>query len=438
MKKRNFPLLLILLIGGGMASCGNINKNVASIPAVWCSDRCGSDTLNSYEVFIPEREKADQTLPLLVILDPHGNGKASLLHFKLAAEHYPAVLVASNLVKNNLPGYEDVVQKLIEDVRTKYPVGKVILLSGFSGGARMAIGYAMNHPVNGLILSGALAGPDELRKVGCLVYSISGTDDFNFMETAQYLFQEATIPENLKIEFINTSHGWPDSLTLASAVGFVQLACSETLGLSVGKVLEKDFVKQQTEKIDSFRNQGDLLNSMLMSRNMSTTAPFNNEKSFAASYNALKASPAYAAQMSLLMQNLQFEYQVRQPYLEALQTKNTEWWKKELVKIDLQIQTATTPFARDANRRIKAFFGIACYSYCRQASQSHNATALNQVLPIYRMLEPENPDMFYFSAIAKYWEGSHNDAKFQLKKAIDAGFSDLANIHRDMPALTNY
>lgn len=394
---QTIALLFSLLLCSGLASCGNAGTKAATIPVALCTDRCVSDSANSYEVFVPERKNADQTFPLLVILDPHGSGKSALSHFRLAAEHYPAVLVASNLVKNNLPGYEEVIQELIDDVRSKYPISKVIFLTGFSGGARMAIGYAMNHPMNGLILSGALAGPDELQKVGCLVYSLSGTDDFNFMETAQYLFQESSIPENLKIEFIHSIHSWPDSLTLADAFGFIQLACPETETTS--DFLLKDFGKQQSEKIASLRSQGELLNALLVARNMSTTDPFSKDKMFSDTYHSLKTSPEFSAQMNLLMQNLQHELQVRQPYLEALQTKSTDWWKKELKTVENQIQNAPDPFTKDAYRRIKAFWGIACYSFCNQAVEQHNAKMLEQILPIYQMLEPENPDMLYFSAV---------------------------------------
>ena len=430
---RAISLLVILLLCNGMTSCGNSSKNTATILALTSSDRCVSDSLNSYEVFVPERKETDQSLPLLVILDPHGSGKSALQKFLLAAERYSAVLVASNLVKNNLPDYDAVIQKLIEDVRVKYPVGKVVFISGFSGGARMAIGYAMNHSVNGLLLCGALASPADLQKVGAPVYSISGTDDFNFMETAQYLFQEASIPANLKIELTSSSHNWPDSLTLADAFGYIRLACSDVEKISDTSL--SDYVKQVNSKMDSLKNKGEWLKTMLVARNMSTTPPFNTDKTFLDLYLSLKAAPEYNAQIALLMENLQLEMQVLQPYLEALQTKNIDWWKNERNKIENQIQSAPNAFVGDANRRIKAFWGIACYSFCRQASQEHNAAVLNQILPIYRLLEPENPDMFYFSAFIPYWQGDQTSSILLLNKALQKGYTDRVQLQKDFPNL---
>jgi len=391
--------LVVLLLCNGTTSCVNASTNVSAISAVRCVDRCAPDTSNSYEVFVPERMKPDQKFPLLVIIDPHGSGKTALEKFRPAADRFPAVLVASNLIKNNFAGYENALHVLIEDVRAKYPVGEVTFLSGFSGGARMAIGYAMNHPVNGLILSGALAGPEELRKVGCPVFSISGTDDFNFMETAQYLFQETAIPANLKIELIESSHSWPDSLILADAFGLIRLSCPEAEALSASKISLKEFDRLQLKKMVMLKSQNEWIKALLVARNLSTTAPFNKEKAFSANYETLKVSPEYAAQLNRLTECLRLESQVRQPYMDAFHTKSLEWWKNELASVQNQIQTAPDPFTRDTYRRIKGFWGIVCYSLCQQAVQEHNTQSLNQIVSIYRILEPENPDMMHFTSL---------------------------------------
>ena len=86
---------------------------------------------------MPQRGNADQKLPLLVIIDAHGNGKFTIDKFKQGANRYPTLLVASNLVKNDFEGYVEAIQTLVNDVRQKYPVGNIIFVAGFSGGARM-------------------------------------------------------------------------------------------------------------------------------------------------------------------------------------------------------------------------------------------------------------------------------------------------------------
>ncbi len=389
-------MLAISLFCSGLASCGNGGSKTSSVPSLLRTDQFSGNAANSYEVFVPARTESNQTFPLLVILDPHGSGKTALAHFRLAAERYPVVLVASNLIKNNLPGFEGVIQSLIADVQAKYPVDKRVYMSGFSGGARMAVGYAMSHPLNGLILSGALAGSQELHQVGCMVYAISGTDDFNFMETAQYLFQEATTPTNLKIELTRSSHGWPDSLILADAFGFVRWATSAN---EADAVALKAFEKGQTVKIDSLRLKAAFIMARWTARNMTGTPPFNADQSFSTLDNQLKSSPGYADEMKRLLENLQMEVSVRDPYLKALETNDVTWWKNELVKVDGQIRTAKDPLTQDAYRRIKGFWGIACYSMCNKAVASGDFKSLRQYVSVYRILEPQNPDMLHFSEL---------------------------------------
>ena len=191
--------------------------------AVEKTDSCKLDPNNIYEVYIPEKNP-EEKLPLLIIIDAHGSGKFALEKFKQAANQYPVILVASDFIKNGFENYQAAIQTLIDDVKQKYPAGETIFMTGFSGGARMALGYALNHQPKGLILCGALASADQINALHCPIISISGMDDFNFVETAQFLFQDNLIPKNLKIELTNASHDWPESTLLSNAFGFLWLS----------------------------------------------------------------------------------------------------------------------------------------------------------------------------------------------------------------------
>jgi hypothetical protein len=435
---KTFPKQLVFLflyptLFYGLASCSAANQSNKTVPAVEITDSCQLDSENTYEVYIPERDKSVEKLPLLLIIDSHGSGQFALNKFKHSANQYPAILVASNLVKNGFEGYEAAIQTLVEDVRCKYPVEKTIFVTGFSGGARMALGYALAHPVNGLILCGALAGADQIRATQCPVVSISGMDDFNFMETAQYLFQEQSIPGNLKMELTDASHSWPDSLMLANALGFLRLSCQAAEIPSPSKSQLKTYCQNQQARIHSLKQHGDFLKAALVARNMASTDPFNRDETFASTYNELKANPDYLNQMNQLKTNLNFEISVRQPYLEAFRTKDTLWWKNEIRTAEEKIKTEKNSYTKDTYRRIKGFWGIASYSLCKQAIKEQNAEALNQILSIYRMLEPANPDMLYFSSFPYFWKQNKEATLSMLKKALEAGYSDMGQLKKDFP-----
>ena len=430
-------LLLCSMLFCGLISCNAIGKSNETVKAVEKTDSCQLDSKNSYEVYIPQRSNPDEKLPLLVIIDSHGSGKFALGKFKPAANQYPAVIVASNLIKNGFGNYEGAIQTLIDDVHQKYPVGETVFMTGFSGGARMSLGYALTHPVNGLILCGALANPDQINALRCPVISISGMDDFNFMETAQYLFQEQSIPGNLKIELTNASHDWPDSVMLSNAFGFLHLSCQAADIPSPTKSQLTTFCHNQQARIDSLKQQGDFLKAAVLARNMSSTVPFNSDQTFASKYKDLKDNSEYSSQLNRLKKCLDFETTVRQPYIDDFMTKDSVWWKNEINTTNEKIKTVQDSYTKDMYRRIKGFWGIACYSLGNQAIQAQNGEALNKIISIYHQLEPENPYVLYFSAFPSFWKGNNETTISILKKAIKAGFTDMGQLKRDFPEAVN-
>jgi len=426
-------LLIYSMLFCGLISCSGTGKSNVAVKAVEETDSCNLNVKNTYEVYIPARNSTDNKLPLLVIIDAHGNGQFALDKFKRGANEYPAVLIASNLIKNGFAGYKEAIQTLIDDVRSKYPISETVFMTGFSGGARMVLDYAMTHPLNGLIMCGALANPDQMNAVRCPVISISGMDDFNFMETAQYLFNEQQTPANLKIELTNAFHNWPDSILLTNALGFLSYTGEGGDIAFRNEPQFKKFCLYQQGRINSLTQQGDLLKALLIARNMALTEPFNGDAGFASTYRALKANPDYISQLNRLGKCLQYETSVRQSYIDAFQIKDTIWWKKEIGTTNEKIKTEQDSYTKDMYRRIKGFWGIACYSLCKQAINPQNTEALTKILSIYRMLEPENPDMLYFSAFPPFWAGNNEETLSTLKKTLKAGFSDRNQLKNDFP-----
>lgn len=419
-------LILLSLLFGTIVSCSG--KTDKPVQAVSQTDSCRADAGNSYEVFVPTHN-ASEKLPLLVIVDSHGAGRFALEKFKSAATDYRLILAASNTVKNGFANSDQALQTLVDDVRQKYPVGKTLFLTGFSGGARMALSYALNHPADGLMLCGALGNAQQISATNCPVISLSGTDDFNFVETAQYLFQEQAAPANLKIELIHNSHSWPSVQTLRNAVGF--LAYSATKDENPVTASVRDYCQHQQNRIDSLRQAADYLSAALIARNMASVEAFRTQNDFSKVAAGLKTSTRYLSQLNKLGACLNAEMSLRQTYMDAFQNKDIAWWKKEIDGTVQAITSEKDPFDADMYRRIKGFWGIACYSLCKQAVAQHNADALQKTLAIYRLVEPLNADMFYFSAFLPYWQNKKDETNIALQKAIQAGFTDTKQLQAD-------
>ncbi|WP_120273316.1 hypothetical protein [Mangrovibacterium diazotrophicum] len=379
-------LLVCLAIFSCLSSCHSSTKKEAISP-----QQQQTATSDDYEVYLPEDNQPKNGWPLLIAIDPHGSGITAMQHLQQAAEQYPAIIIASNRIQNNDPNFMAELDKLITDARKRYPVSDRIYLAGFSGGARMALAYAGSHRVSGVIAAGAFAQPDELRTIPCPVIGILGMDDFNFSEAAQYLFNPELLPVNVHIELTHASHEWPGADRLTDAWGWFQLSNESN------KDKLTNYVERQQQRIDSLMLTGDLLQAACSSRNMASVPAFEALVPFSKNTNELTGSTAYQQQLEALGKSLQFEMNTRQELSQALIEKDALWWTNEISVLQKKAETEPDVIQQMAYKRLTGFLGIVCYSYSRQFVARGDAAQLEQVLMVYRLAEPNNPDVLRFT-----------------------------------------
>jgi len=381
-------LFTCLIIFGNLTGCQSSAKKAAETPT---KQKSASSSSDAYDVYLPKGESSENDWPLLVAIDPHGSGTTALKHLKEAVDNYPAVLVASNRIQNNDPDFIAELDVLIADVRERYPVSDRVYLAGFSGGARMALAYAGSHRVSGVIAAGAFAQPDQLRAISCPVMGILGMDDFNFSEAAQYLFQPELLPANAHIELTHASHEWPRADRLADAWGWFQLGNES----NEGKLT--NYLQQQKQRIDSLTQAGDFLQAACSARNIASVPAFEAIVPFSKNTQELTSSEAYQQQLKALGKSLQFEMNSRQEMTQALFGKDEVWWANKIGVLHEKAETEPDVIQQMAYKRLTGFLGIICYSYSRQFAARGDAAHLKQVLMVYRLVEPNNPDMLHFS-----------------------------------------
>lgn len=386
-------LFLFSMLISIVSACQPSHQKIENQGAVEKRDSCLTHPAHSYQVYIPARTASDN-LPLLIAIDPHGSGKTAVDHLKEAVTKYPAVLVASNLIQNNDRNYTQELDELITDVKKRYPVDDHIYLVGFSGGARMVLGYATNHKVSGVMASGAFANPDQLSAIKSPIMGLIGMDDFNFLESVQYLLNPSTLPANAHIELTNASHEWPPKNRLTNVWGWFQLSNKSTSDQKFSQ-----YVSQQQSRIDSLTKTGDLIQAVCIGRNMASVGTFEKAGSFHATTNGLIKKEAYKQQLSKLTESLQFEVKMRQIYGKALLDKKADWWKKEISSLHEKMNSEPDELMRMAYKRLSGFIGIVCYSYSGQFAARKDIPHLKQILMVYRLAEPDNPDMKHFSEI---------------------------------------
>jgi poly(3-hydroxybutyrate) depolymerase len=151
---------------------------------------CLKNAEQSYALYLPSTYDAARKWPMLYAFDPGARGKLPVTQFKDAAEKYGWIVIGSNNSRNgsgqsSVDAWNainnDVAERLSVDERRTYA-------TGFSGGARMALFFAVrcNQCLAGVI-AGSAGFPSSMTPEASMHFSIfaaAGTDDFNFFEVS--------------------------------------------------------------------------------------------------------------------------------------------------------------------------------------------------------------------------------------------------------------
>ncbi|MBN2214270.1 MAG: hypothetical protein JW723_08495 [Bacteroidales bacterium] len=431
--KREFIIIsaMILIV----VSCGS-RGDVPLNKAVLQADTCKYNTGHTYFVYLPAHSSDCKTMPLVIIIDPHGSGGYAINHFIEAAETYKFILGASNMIRNNYEDYNRAIEVLINDMKDKYPAGDRTFLAGFSGGARMVLSYAQNHKTNGVLACGALASPDRLSSVKAYIYVISGRADFNFPEAAHYILNEADKPSNLKLQLTGTLHQWPSSEDLSHALGWLYLneRPSDTKCIPLQTVL-KSFSEKGKKLVESSSQNRQYIQMRLICQNMLEIRDLPDKEYFREATESMINNRNLNDEISQLRKCLQFEYRVREAYYDALSSKDTDWWDHEISELNSRIEDSEDLNMNFTLKRIKAFLGIICYSVANNALRTNDLTIAGKTLEIYKMVEPRNPDMFYFSALYSLKSGKSEHVSENINKALENGFQDTLQLKKEFPVI---
>lgn len=403
-------------------------------PAILKTEVCKKDSNNTYCLYIPSYEKGCGSMPLVVILDPKGLGNIALRKFIKGSESYKCILAASNLVKNNYTDFIQAIETLVYDAKEKSPVGTKIYLVGFSGTARMALNMAQMRKVNGILVSGALTLEDEVINSNTNIYAVFGLGDFNLHEAANYFLNPHGYPPNLKLELTNDNHEWPSANNLNRALGLLLLSDYPKESTCIKKkTILKEYSADCKKLVDSLLQEGDYLNAYFIASNLQSLKDLPEKKYFNMVDKDLKTNPKLWNQITQIRSSMQMEFKVRDAYSNAFSTKTSEWWIKEVASLNQQIEMEKDKYKLFAYKRIRAFLGIMCYSLTNNNLNENKLKDAAKNLVLYKLVEPQNPDMFYFTALYLLKSGKPDSITDYLHKAISAGYIDRKKIQENFP-----
>jgi len=151
------------------------------IPRVEVRDRPGQ----SYALYVPTSYSPDRPAPILYCLDPAARGRMPVERFAAAAAKAGWIVAGSNNSRNGpLAPSQDAINAMVEDTHARLAIDDSrIYAAGFSGGARLALGWASGARLAGVIASSAgFPNPTAPKQVQVRLFLTAGRDDFNHDE----------------------------------------------------------------------------------------------------------------------------------------------------------------------------------------------------------------------------------------------------------------
>jgi pimeloyl-ACP methyl ester carboxylesterase len=200
---------------------------------------CSGNGDVSYALYLPSNYSGDRALPILYCMDPLARGGVPVERFAKAAEAEGFVVVGSNNSRNGpITPVREAISAMVADTRERFHLEpKRTYVAGFSGGSRVALSWAMNGQVAGVIACGAAFGPTTPKGARFYVYEAAGVDDFNYHELHQMSLELARAGAPNRFSEFQAGHEWlPEDLAL------------DALQFFNGKVPARPAVESKQEK----------------------------------------------------------------------------------------------------------------------------------------------------------------------------------------------
>jgi hypothetical protein len=432
-------LLIICILASTLLciqACGkNKQGEIPSEPTVFnkiVHKVCPADTTQRYEIYIPFKVKKGEKYPIIYLFDSHADGRLAISNFQKAAEKYGFILVGSDNSENGLSTLDHTLDILLTDVRSSLPIDtKRQYAVGFSGGGRVAFYLATkDNSIKSIITCGAGLSNNSFPSFD--VCGIAGRGDFNYPEVMQ-IEQQLFSQQHLTLSF-DGSHAWPPANIVDKALLWLQFNAMRNKYMEKNKEWITAVSSKEAAEIKTFESQNRYLyayNECIIAKqilkDLLSTDQIEQQQ------QQIENSAEYQNELQHSRQIEEKEQTIRQELLQAFIYKNSDWWSAKIQEIKQSAEKDSDP-EHDMYNRLNGFLGIVCYSYAKQAAESNNQTDGAKIIRIYKMIEPKNPDCFFFNALLADKAHKTNDAVVLLREAIKNGFHNKVKINNSFSA----
>ncbi len=391
-----------------------------------------SDTSLTYLVYLPYDYQAQGKLPIIWAFDAHADAQKMMNWLLPYAERYDYIVVVSGSFRNNVPDLDHILTSTFADAgeRIKFNNNRQYT-AGFSGGARVAYYLgAMDRRFDGTAMLSAGITPLQFIKNNSLaIIMFAGWKDFNLTEVRgngldlakKYGFPFVTF-------YFDGKHDYPPHYMSELVYLWFDADAARR-----GKIKHKGrIVSRIRHYMDSLisatsdpMKKYDLYTAEIsMLKDLASTEKIEKERS------KLEQTEAFKQTVKLVVNFFNLESMLRPQYYKALFTRDTAWWAHEINSYRKKIKQDTSLYRRYFYHRMLSYLGIMCYSISSNLLKKGDLDKADKVLTIYKMLEPENPDVYLFRSC--YWlsRGDYQRGKQYFDRSRKLGFSEMERLNQ--------
>jgi predicted esterase len=347
---------------------------------------CISDTSKSYALYLPTDYDTSKSLPVIIFFDAHARGRLPLKLYKLLSNEYHFILAGSNNSQNGMDvnTTQQIASTLLNDIQQRVNINpKLIYVSGFSGGAKVACTFAFsNSSIRGVIACAAPFG-EQLGAVSNHpdVFMAVGNQDFNLTGVVQA--DNALAASNFihQLVIFNGKHDWCDTHTFDLAMQWIQLQAINNGAL-------KNDALPPPPDFNAWKKE-DITNDQILAQEA------NDEQVLGKDFTG----------------------------------KDLDYWKNEIAMLQQNEKASGEKNRNLMYSRELNYIRMMGFIYSDGMLKQDNQTQAEHFLKLYEMADPQNHDVYFLWAILNAKSNKSAEALAQLKKAAQLGFSDLSMLN---------
>jgi hypothetical protein len=403
-----------------------VQKTIPEKGVVHASLPAASDAGVTYSIYIPQSCLNGERWPFLILFDPQGKGKKAVNRYKDLAETHGWVLLCSNTSKNGNDPVESnrIIQALTREVIKEFPSDSSrIYTGGFSGGARVAVTAASVYPsMKGIISIGAASMPGTANN--CRFIAVAGRQDFNYREVKETEKKLNATRKPNAVLLHNGIHEWAPVMVMDKAMLLLDADAMRGKNLPARKDVVAEEAKEAVQDAGSLERSGDYTGAVdRLAFAKECIRDIAVDKLMSDYYNRLTQAPAFEKNKKTDADLDKEQDRLVSSYLQKVGAPLTEW-QTDMKKLNAELDRINGSARFYMLKRVMASLSIQCYMMCRQYMKDADAKKAEYIVSLYKIIDPDNKDAWYYSAILAAKKGQQAEAVAALEASVRNGFTD--------------